>query len=500
MSNECNQILAVYRLLTFNFIGELEHFEFPTGFCLGILYLDYVKNSFAVMALLKRLAFISIPSLLLLALALPLSNFLLQRKRVETGISDLQFQNFSRVLQNSCVDCHSTNLTAYPLYYQLPIARSVIDRDIEIAKAALCLNRDQLSGAEPIAMSDLMAIARTVNDGSMPPANYRALHWSVGSGIGPHDKLAILNYVKSKSVQFQVKPISVEGSTENPQKLKLGANLYVDKRLSSNATISCASCHILEKGGADGSPFPLVEVAKNNRFNTPSVFNSRHNFRQYWDGRAKDLKEFLASHLENSALQSSDAVIAKLGSDPVYIELASQAYPNQPYPNKTFDKEVVVDALAAYVGSLNTPSCNFDRYLKGEKVLSAKAIAGWRLFQEKGCVSCHSGVNLGGMSFEKIGLKSDYFAYRLEKHQIPETDADAGRFNVTKVPSDRGKFKVPSLRNVALTAPYFHDGSVKDLDEAVNVMSEYQLGEKLSEKETEELVEFLKSLSGTYRR
>jgi cytochrome c peroxidase len=193
-------------------------------------------------------------------------------------------------------------------------------------------------------------------------------------------------------------------------------------------------------------------------------------------------------------------VIAKLGSDPVYIELASQAYPNQPYPNKTFDKEVVVDALAAYVGSLTTPSCNFDRYLKGEKVLSAKAIAGWRLFQEKGCVSCHSGVNLGGMSFEKIGLKSDYFAYRLEKHQIPETAADAGRFNVTKVPSDRGKFKVPSLRNVALTAPYFHDGSVKDLDEAVNVMSEYQLGEKLSEKETEELVEFLKSLSGTYRR
>lgn len=447
------------------------------------------------MALIKRLAFILLPLLLIMALALPLSNFFLQPAQVQTATGDLQFQAFSKVLQNSCVDCHSTDLTAYPLYYQLPAARALIDRDIAIAKTALCLNREQLSGAEPIAMADLMAIARTVNEGSMPPANYRALHWKVAGGISSPDKLAILNYVKSKNVQFEVKPISVEQSQESPQKLKFGAKLYVDKRLSSKNSLSCAACHNLEKGGADGLPFPSSVVGMNGRLNTPSVFNSRYNFRQFWNGRAHNLNELLASHLEDSALECSDALIAKLGRDPEYIKLSSQAYPDKP-----FSKELVVDALAAYVGSLTTPSCNFDRYLKGERVLSAEAIAGWRLFQEKGCVTCHSGVNLGGMSFEKIGLKADYFAYRLKKHQIAESDVDAGRFNVTKVPSDRGKFKVPSLRNVALTSPYFHDGSVKDLAEAVQLMSEFQLDEKLSEKETEELVEFLKSLSGTYRR
>ncbi|MBX9939594.1 MAG: heme-binding domain-containing protein [Candidatus Obscuribacterales bacterium] len=447
------------------------------------------------MALIKRLASIFLLSLLILALALPLSNYLLQRARVKTNNGDLQFQAFSEVLQNSCVDCHSADLTVYPVYYQLPAARTVIDRDIEIGRAALCLNRDQLRGTEPIAMADLMAIARTVNEGSMPPANYRALHWNVAGGVSPHDKLAILNYVKSKNVQLEVKPISVERSMESPQKLKLGAKLYVDKRLSSKNSLSCASCHNLEKGGADGLPFPSSEDGRKGRLNTPSVFNSRHNFRYFWDGRFDNLNALLAGHLEDSALECSDALIAKLCRDPEYIELASQAYPDKP-----FGKELMVDSLAAYVGSLTTPSCKFDRYLKGERALPAKAIAGWRLFQEKGCVTCHSGVNLGGMSFEKMGLKADYFAYRLEKHQIAESDVDAGRFNVTKVPSDRGKFKVPSLRNVALTSPYFHDGSVKDLAEAVQVMSEFQLGEKLSDKETEELVEFLKSLSGTHRK
>lgn len=227
--------------------------------------------------------------------------------------------------------------------------------------------------------------------------------------------------------------------------------------------------------------------------NTPTVLNAALNFSQYWDGRASDLKQQVLVCLSSAGEMGGLAEdrLAELRSDTGYCDLAESAY------GGSLSLDVIADAIAVFEQTLITPGCKFDRYLKGDKAaLTGQASKGYFLFQEKGCVSCHSGMNLGGMSFEKMGIKGDYFAQRLKTRGKREDRADLGRFNVTGLEGDRHRFKVPALRNVALTAPYFHDGSLSSLDDAVQEMARLQLGQALSREDVTCLVEFLKSLSG----
>lgn len=277
----------------------------------------------------------------------------------------------------------------------------------------------------------------------------------------------------------------------HPKKVLLGERLFNEPKLSRDNTVSCATCHNLKTGGTDRLVHSIGIKGAIGPINTPTVFNSGFNFRQFWDGRAMTLEEQIegpttAPHEMGSNWQE---VIAKLKSDPNYKATFSQLY-------KTgITAENVKDSLATYIRSLYTPNSRFDRYLRGDmSAITLPEKEGYRLFKEYGCVSCHQGLNVGGNLFQKFGVLDDYFANRGNL-----TNSDRGRANVTGDSSDEQVFKVPSLRNVELTPPYFHDGLGRSLEEAVAVMAKYQLGRQLSQTEIDAIVQFLKTLTGEYQ-
>lgn len=286
---------------------------------------------------------------------------------------------------------------------------------------------------------------------------------------------------------MQPLPVVPEGA---PQRVALGERLFHDTRLSGDSTLSCASCHDLAHGGADGRKVSIGVAGALGSINAPTVFNSGLNFVLFWDGRAATLEEQAAGPIHNPVELASNwaEVLGRLRHDPELVAAFRQAYGDEP------NEKNVANALATFERSLVTRNSRFDRYLAGEQtVLSAKEGEGLRLLREYGCVSCHQGALLGGNMYQKFGVFGDYFARR------PQTRADLGRYNVTGREEDRHVFKVPSLRNVALTAPYFHDGSADTLKEAVIVMGRYQLGRELSDHEADCIVAFLGSLTGEWR-
>lgn len=275
----------------------------------------------------------------------------------------------------------------------------------------------------------------------------------------------------------------------NPAKVALGRRLFHDPILSGDGTVSCASCHSLDRGGADGRRVSLGIHNQPGPINSPTVFNARFNLAQFWDGRAADLREQAGGPMANPIEMGStvENAATSVGRSPQYVEMFRQVY------GGPVTGENLRDAIAAYEETLVTPS-RFDRWLKGdEHALSPEERAGADLFVTTGCITCHQGVNLGGTSFQRMGAVRNYFAER----GTPLTEADNGRYNVTHNEADRHFFKVPTLRNVALTAPYFHDGSRGTLDEAVRAMAHFQLGRELSDEQVSRIVAFLNSLTGT---
>lgn len=274
------------------------------------------------------------------------------------------------------------------------------------------------------------------------------------------------------------------------RKVALGARLFREPRLSGDETLSCASCHDLRGGGADSRARSVGVGGQVIPLNTPTVFNSRFNHRQYWDARADSLLNQTIATVINPLVMGGvwPVVIEKLNSDPDYRREFAALYPNQ-----GIDATTVSDAIVAFEETLVTPDSPFDRWLRGEVgALPEDAQQGYRRFKELGCIACHQGVNLGGNMIAGLGLMGDYFGERGR----PVVEADLGRFNVTGRNEDRHLFKVPGLRNVARTAPYFHDGSVATLEEAVDLMARYQLGVKLALPDRRAIVAFLESLDG----
>lgn len=306
---------------------------------------------------------------------------------------------------------------------------------------------------------------------------------------GPQVESAPIPVYSAPATHAAVTPIP-EKLNLDARKVALGRKLFFDPRLSGDSSVSCASCHRLELAGQDGLKVALGIRGQSGEVNTPTVLNSGFNFRQFWDGRAASLEEQVDGPIHNPLEMASNwaEIEARLSADAVM-----RAEFKAIWPQAGIKPEHLRSAIAEFERSLITPGAAFDRYLQGDSAaLDAQAQQGWHLFGTLGCIACHQGVNLGGNMYAGLGVMGDYFADR----QRPESKADQGRFNVTARAEDRHMFKVPSLRNVALTAPYFHDGSIASLDEAVSAMARYQLGVNLEAGERAALVAFLKSLSG----
>jgi cytochrome c peroxidase len=278
-------------------------------------------------------------------------------------------------------------------------------------------------------------------------------------------------------------------SSQNPStpaKVRLGRMLYYDKALSRSQTVSCNTCHMLNKYGVDGEPTSTGFKGQHGTRNSPTVYNAAAQFRQFWDGRAADVEEQAKGPVLNPvemAMPSAEAVTAKMKSIPGYRRAFEEAFPGQSDP-VTFDNAAL--AIGAFERGLTTPS-RWDRFLKGDSAaLTPAEKKGFQVFVATGCPMCHSSALLGGTMYQKLGLVKPY-----------PNESDLGRYDVTKNVADRMLFKVPPLRNVTKTGPYFHDGQVKTLNAAVSQMAEYQLGKQLKPTEVRSIVTWLGALTGS---
>jgi cytochrome c peroxidase len=283
--------------------------------------------------------------------------------------------------------------------------------------------------------------------------------------------VAALTINPVKLQMFQPLPESVPSSA-NPsteEKTYLGRMLYYEPRLSKSQEISCNTCHLLDKYGADGQATSDGHKGMKGDRNSPTVYNAAGHFVQFWDGRAADVEEQAKGPIMNPvemAMPSQKQVLAVLKSMPEYVDSFKRAFPGEKDP---INYENMAKAIGAFERKLITPS-RWDKFLRGDsQALTNEEKAGFNLFMETGCQACHSGVYLGGSMYQKLGLVKAW----------PET-SDPGREKVTKNESDRMLFKVPGLRNIAETNPYYHNGKVQTLEEAVSGMAEYQLGKTLN--------------------
>ena len=269
-------------------------------------------------------------------------------------------------------------------------------------------------------------------------------------------------------------------------KAALGKTLFNDPHLSHDNSTSCASCHDLTKAGTDRRIHSTGIKGQQGFVNAPTVLNASLHFKQFWNGRAETIESQIDGPVYGSFEMGSNwpEIIGKLRSSE-YVGAFEKLYPDGINANN------IKDAIVAFERSLYTPNSRFDKFLRGDaSALTSEEKEGYRRFKANGCVSCHQGILLGGNMFQKFGVFGDYFHDRGDV-----TSADLGRFNVTGKEEDRYVFKVPSLRNVALTPPYFHDGAAETLDKAVKVMVKYQLGRQVNQQDTDLIIKFLVTLT-----
>ena len=418
-----------------------------------------------------------------------------------SGKSD-SFAKVSQILQNKCVDCHSPGMLRKPFYSELPIAKQLMAKDIDEADARLILSKQIYSGEVAFTPLMLARLEHVVQNGSMPPAQYLLMHWT--DNLTDDEKQSILAWIveeREKSPWSSDSSETLKGEPVqalplkvylDPAKVALGDKLFHDRLLSGDNTLNCASCHDLTRGGTDQASVATGIRGQQGPINSPTVYNAMYNIAQFWDGRAKDLHEQAAGPVANPMEMGAqwDDVVEKLKKVSEYQDAFAKLYPEQ-----GLTKTTVTDAIAVFEESLVTPNSRFDQYLRGKQdALTEDEKAGYDLFKAN-CASCHFGPALGGLSYEKMGVKQDYF--KLRGGQL--TEADNGRFNVTKQEKDRHFFKVPVLRNIELTYPYFHDGSVDNLADTVKIMGKVQVNKNFTDDEIGEIVAFLATLTGEYK-
>ena len=356
-----------------------------------------------------------------------------------------------------------------------------------LSALAACGGQESKEQKPASAPTEASAVQTTPDAASTASAASQA---AVDSNASPEDQELL------KRAQGIFKPLP---SAEEMQKLrpfteeqvKLGHQLWYEPRLSKGNTVSCNSCHNLATAGVDNLPTSQGHKGQFGGRNSPTALNAALLGMQFWDGRAADVEEQAGGPLVNPvemANDSQEAAAAKIAKIPEYQELFKTAFPE----DGAVSFKNITAALGAFERTLLTPT-KWDDYLKGNvNALNEQERKGVRAFMDNGCIACHSGVNLGGTTFQKFGLvEGPYWKF------IEDPKHDKGRADVTKKAEDEFFFRVPGLRNVERTYPYFHNGSVWELDKAVNIMAKAQLGKTLAPEDTENIVAFLKALSGT---
>ena len=276
----------------------------------------------------------------------------------------------------------------------------------------------------------------------------------------------------------------------DPEIVTLGEKLFADPILSSTG-FSCLSCHPINRAGVDGLPLSVISGGGYDTKNTPTVFNSAFNALQLWNGRLQTLEQQIDGVIHNPQHMNNSwpSIIDALLQDQGYSREFDRLYPDG------LTSSNIMDAIATYERSLITPNADFDRFLRGDSnAITSEQKQGYKLFTEYGCISCHQGINIGGNLFARFGIFENHLS---AKNQL--TDYDYGRYSYTRDNSDKFVFRVPSLRNVAVTAPYFHDGSANTLPDAIRTMAQVQLDLLLSDEDVTSIELFLYSLTGEYR-
>ena len=412
-----------------------------------------------------------------------------------------KFASVSGIVQEKCMACHTKGYDL-PFYAKVPGIRSIIEKDYNDGLRAMNLNQELVQSKDkPVGETVLAKMEWVINNDTMPPAKFAVVHW--GSRLSDKEKKQILDWVATTRKAHYATDAAPAHANEplqplprklavNKAKVDLGKTLFNDKRLSADSSLACSGCHALDKGGTDNSRFSEGIRKQFGDINAPTVFNAAFNRWQFWDGRAADLQEQAGGPPMNPIEMGSknwEEIIAKLEKDEALSAEFRAVYADG------WSGKNITDAIAEYEKTLLTPNSRFDKWLMGdESALSKDEVKGYELFKLYRCASCHVGKGLGGQSFEYMDLKADYFADRGNP-----LGSDKGRIGATNKEEDLHRFKVPNLRNVELTHPYMHDGTVTTLDESVAIMGKYLSGIPVSDADRKLIVAFLRTLTGEYQ-
>ena len=422
--------------------------------------------------------------------------------RVPSSELPLNEQVYEIFTDGGCLSCHSAD-PKLPFYARLPLAGEIVMADVDSGYRAFDMTRfmEDVKAGNEVNAVELAKVEKVVLDDRMPMPKYYLVHW--GSSLTKAKRDIVLEWTRQMRASIYndgltgdranepVRPIDLELEYD-ADKAALGFALFHDPRLSVDNTVSCASCHALETAGVDNHQYSHGVNDLLGGVNAPTVYNAVYNFVQFWDGRAQTLAAQAAGPPLNPvemASESFDQIIAKLKADRKFAKAFSEVYPDG------LTEANITDAIEQFERTLITPDSPFDKWLRGDdSALTAEELEGYELFKKYDCATCHVGPNLGGLSYELMGLRRHYFAER----GLELTHEDNGRFKETGLERDRHRFKVPGLRNVEHTWPYYHDGTSETLEEAVRDMGLYQSGVELTEGEIAAITAFLNTLTGEY--
>ena len=452
---------------------------------------------------MKRLVRLSAVMLLVAAAAV----VVVYRAVNRTPSADLpQNEQVYRIFEDGgCLSCHSDD-PELPFYAELPVAGDIVMKDIDSGYRAYDMKAfmEELKVDGDFNPVDLAKIEKVVLDDRMPMPKYYLVHW--GSSLTRAKRDIVLDWIrKERMVMYAhdnlpedraaepVRPIEPLLDNELSAAAELGKALFHDTRLSVDNTVSCATCHDLSTAGVDNYQYSHGVNDLLGGVNAPTVYNAVYNFVQFWDGRAATLADQAAGPPLNPvemASPSFDMIIDKLKADKKFAKAFKEVYPDG------ITQANITDAIEQFERTLITPDSRFDKWLLGDdSAITAEELEGYELFKKYDCATCHAGPNLGGLSYELMGLRKHYFAER----GLEMTNEDNGRYKETQNERDRHRFKVPGLRNIEHTWPYYHDGTRETIEEAVRDMGIYQSGVELTEPEISKITAFLKTLTGEYK-
>lgn len=414
----------------------------------------------------------------------------------------LNEQVYEIFTEGGCLSCHSAD-PVLPFYAKIPVAGDIVMTDVDSGYRAFDMTKfmEDLKAGNEVNAVELAKVEKVVLDDRMPMPKYYLVHW--GSSLTPAKREIVLDWVRKMRTAIYNDGLTGDRAAEpvrpidkvleyDAAKAALGYALYHDTRLSVDNTVSCATCHELQNAGVDNHQYSHGVNDQLGGVNAPTVYNAVYNFVQFWDGRAKTLADQAAGPPLNPvemASESFDQIIAKLKADRKFAKAFTEVYPDG------LTEANITDAIEQFERTLITPDSPFDKWLRGDDdAITAEQLEGYELFKKYDCATCHAGKNLGGLTYELMGLRRHYFAER----GLELTNEDNGRFKETGVERDRHRFKVPGLRNIEHTWPYYHDGTRETLEEAVRDMGLYQSGVNLSDYEVASITSFLKTLTGEY--